>query len=161
MTVNKSTGKESVWDYPRPPRLERTQRSIRVIHNGVVVADTSCASRVLETSHPPTYYIPFDDIDMSFLVQNDKRTMCEWKGAASYYNLRIGSVLVRDAAWTYLNPKKPFGGLVDHIAFYANKVDACFVDDERVDAQAGSFYGGWITSDIAGPFKGSAGTDGW
>lgn len=153
--------KESVWNYPRPPRLEPANRTIRVVHRGVVIAETSRALRMLETSHPPTYYIPVEDIQMGLLVPNQDHTVCEWKGMADYFDLVMGNAVVPDAAWTYPNPNSRYSEIVDHLAFYARKMDACYVDDEKVDAQAGSFYGGWITSDIEGPFKGSPGTGGW
>lgn len=152
---------ESVWDYPRPPRLEPSKREIQVVHKDVVVAYTAQALRVLETSHPPTYYIPVEDVRMDYLTANPRRTMCEWKGMASYFDSAVGESFVTDVAWTYLAPTQGFSEIAGHMAFYSQKVDACFVDGEKVDAQAGSFYGGWITSDITGPFKGPEGTSGW
>jgi len=116
---------------------------------------------MLETSHPPTYYIPESDVNMELLELNNDHTVCEYKGLASYYDLRLGRASVRDVAWAYFEPYAGYEQITDHVAFYARKLEACFVDDERVDPQAGSFYGGWITSDITGPFKGSVGTAGW
>ena len=157
----KKQKQESVWDYPRPPRIEATAKQIRIVHRGEVIAESTRAVRVLETSHPPTYYIPEDDVRMEYLVLNDDHTVCEYKGLASYYDLHLGRVVVPDVAWTYPQPYPGFEQLVGYLAFYARKFDACYVGGEQVDAQAGSFYGGWITSDITGPFKGSAGTAGW
>lgn len=155
------SGTESVWDYPRPPRLEPTSRRIRVVYDGESIADTTGALRVLETSHPPTYYIPPGDLRTDLLRPNGHQTVCEWKGRASYYDLVASDTTVTSVAWTYVRPSAGYEQLAGYLAFYAQKVDACFVDDEQVDAQAGSFYGGWITSWITGPFKGAAGTAGW
>ena len=162
--MNKKTGKkkiESVWDYPRPPRLEKTGRRIKIVHQGEVIASATRALRILETSHPPTYYLPREDIKEELLVANRNRTFCEWKGEASYFDLVMGDTVVSDVAWTYTEPNPDYQDLVGHLAFYAQKLEACYVDDQKVDAQAGSFYGGWITADITGPFKGGTGTTGW
>ena len=159
--------KESVWDYPRPPRLEATSRRIRVIHEGVIVADSIRALRVLETSHPPVYYIPPSDIRMEFLKPvAGRRSFCEFKGSARYWSVDVSAEnsaasMAESAAWSYENPMPKFAALAGHLAFYASRVSECYVDDERVAAQPGDFYGGWITSDIAGPFKGGPGTMGW
>ncbi|KAG8984204.1 hypothetical protein FRB93_006692 [Tulasnella sp. JGI-2019a] len=162
--------KENVWDYPRPPALERTSRHLKVVwidenNSGteVILADTTKAWRVLETSHPPTYYIPKEDINMSLLTENTKHTFCEWKGAASYYDFSSGSSNVNSRIWTYKNPSDGFKITKDHLAFYASPWQ-CFVDGELVQAQPGNFYGGWMTSDIDGGkkgVKGAAGTEGW
>ena len=152
---------ESVWDYPRPPRAEPSTRRIRVVFGGVTVADTTRAIRVLETSHPPVYYIPAEDVNREYLRPSRRRTYCEFKGQASYYDLVVGEREVRDAAWYYPDPNERFAALRDHVAFYPGRVDACFVDEEQVVAQEGDFYGGWLTSDIEGPFKGGPGTAGW
>ena len=154
-------GQESVWDYPRPPRVEETAEHIQVIVNGVVVADTRRAKRVLETSHPPVYYIPLEDVNVACLSPNRHMTMCEFKGTAGYYNLTLGGKMVQNVAWFYSEPQPAFAAIKDHVAFYPSKVDAALVDGEQVQAQAGDFYGGWITSKIVGPFKGGAGTSGW
>lgn len=154
-------GQESVWDYPRPPRLEESSRHIQVVLNGVVIADTRQAKRVLETSHPPVYYIPPADIRLEYLRQTRRSTFCEWKGQASYYTAAVGDRRVEEAAWFYPNPTPAFAGIKDYVAFYPSKMDACYVDDEQVTPQPGDFYGGWITSQIVGPFKGGAGTWGW
>lgn len=154
-------GQESVWDYPRPPRAELSSKHIRVIFNGETIADTHRAVRVLETSHPPVYYIPPEDIHMEYFVQTRTRTVCEFKGAASYWALRLKGRNVDNVAWSYPDPAPGFEMLKGYLAFYASKVDACYVDDERVQAQEGDFYGGWITAEIVGPFKGGPGTWGW
>jgi uncharacterized protein (DUF427 family) len=154
-------GQESVWDYPRPPRMEESQRHIRVIYNGVTLASTRRARRIVETSHPPVYYLPAQDVQWRFFKPATRSTFCEWKGAASYYSIAVGAKTLADAAWYYPHPAHPYEALANYIAFYPAKMDACYVDDERVQAQAGDFYGGWITSEIVGPFKGSAGTFEW
>ncbi|TFI54800.1 DUF427 domain-containing protein [Mastigocladus laminosus UU774] len=152
---------ESVWDYPRPPRLEETNKHIQIIFNGVTIADTRNAKRVLETSHPPSYYIPPEDIKMEYLIQSPKSGFCEWKGSAGYYTIRVGDKEVENAAWFYPNPTPGFASLENHVGFYAQFMDACYVDGEKVQPQPGNFYGGWITSDIVGPFKGIPGSWGW
>ena len=152
---------ESVWDYPRPPRVEASTRRVRVVVGDVVVADTTRALRVLETSHPPVYYIPPEDVRSEYLRPSRRHTYCEFKGEASYYDLVVGEREVRDVGWYYLRPTSRFEALRDHVAFYPGRVDAAYVGDEQVRAQAGDFYGGWITAEIEGPFKGGAGTTGW
>jgi uncharacterized protein (DUF427 family) len=159
--VEPGPGQESVWDYPRPPALEPCSRRIRVIFNGVTLADTRQAQRLLETSHPPVYYIPPSDIRRAYLTPTPKASFCEWKGVASYYSLTVGDRSSENAAWTYLEPTPRFAAIQGYLAFYPSRVDACWVDNERVQAQAGDFYGGWITSEIVGPFKGEPGTWGW
>jgi uncharacterized protein (DUF427 family) len=152
---------ESVWDYPRPPRVELTSKRIRVIFNGQTIADSRRVFRVLETSHPPSFYIPAEDVRTEFLIATPHRTICEFKGAAKYWTLVIGERTSENAAWNYPEPMPGFQAIKGHYAFYASRVDACYVEDEQVQAQPGDFYGGWITSDIVGPFKGEAGTLGW
>jgi uncharacterized protein (DUF427 family) len=154
-------GQESVWDYPRPPRAEPTGKRIRIVFNGEVIADTTSAVRILETSHPPVYYIPQADIRMDLLTQTQRQTVCEFKGAARYWTLRVGDRVAADVGWSYPNPMRGFESIRDAIAFYPSRMDECTVDGERVQAQEGDFYGGWITSDIVGPFKGGPGTWGW
>lgn len=154
-------GQESVWDYPRPPRLEETSKHLQVVFNGIPIADTHRAKRVLETSHPPTYYIPPEDIQLEYLVQTPRSSFCEWKGQASYYTVQVGDRQVQNAAWFYTQPTPRFAEIKDYVSFYAHLMDACYVDGEQVQAQAGDFYGGWITNDVVGPFKGGAGTWGW
>ncbi len=161
---------ESVWDYPRPPRLEPVPQRIRILHAGLTVADTRAALRILETSHPPVYYIPpadlapglAPDLVPGLLRPSTRRqSFCEFKGLASYWDLVTPSATVRDVAWSYAHPAAPYAALAGHLAFYASKVDECWVDEERVAAQPGDFYGGWITANLRGPFKGAPGTQGW
>ncbi len=159
--IEPGPGQESVWDYPRPPRVEPTTSRIRVVHRGITLADTTAAHRVLETSQPPAYYLPPDDVALDRLEPSTTRTFCEWKGTASYFHLRLDDELVPDVAWTYPDPTPGFTAITGHLAFYAQKVDACFVDDEQVAANEGRFYGGWITSNVVGPFKGAPGTLHW
>lgn len=154
-------GQESVWDYPRPPRLEDSPKHIQVIFNGVTLADTHRAKRVLETSHPPVYYIPPEDIQQQYLVSVPQGSWCEWKGKAGYYTVVVGDKQAVNAAWFYSQPTAAFSTIKDYVAFYAHLMDACYVNGERVQPQPGNFYGGWITSDIVGPFKGTPGTWGW
>jgi uncharacterized protein (DUF427 family) len=132
-----------------------------VIFNGVVVAETRRAKRVLETSHPPVYYIPPEDVKREYLQLVDNATFCEWKGAASYYTIAVGGRSAAGAAWFYPRPTAPFEEIANYVAFYPGKMDACLVDGERAQAQPGDFYGGWITAEIVGPFKGGAGSAGW
>ncbi len=155
--IEPSKGQESVWDYPRPPRVEPTAKRLRVVFNGQTVAETRRAHRVLETSHPPTYYIPKEDVRTEFLVPSSQRTFCEFKGMASYWTLQVGGRVSENAAWSYPEPAHGYEAVRDHFCFYASRVDACFVDDERVVPQGGDFYGGWVTSDVTGPFKGGLG----
>lgn len=154
-------GQESVWGYPRPPRVEPTDRFLQVVFNGRTIAATRRGQRVLETSHPPTYYIPTTDVDPTVLVSSSRRTLCEFKGGAIYYSVVDGDQQSIDAAWSFPQPTPAFESIRDHLAFYPSRVEACFVDGARVVAQEGDFYGGWITPDIVGPFKGGAETWGW
>lgn len=154
-------GQESVWDYPRPPRLEASDRHILVLFAGEHIAETKRAVRVLETSHPPVYYIPPEDIRMEFLHPETRSTFCEWKGRAAYYSLEVKGRVSKNAAWYYPQPVRGYESLKDLVAFYPGRVDACYLDGERVEPQPGDFYGGWITSEIVGPFKGGPGTLGW
>jgi uncharacterized protein (DUF427 family) len=154
-------GQESVWDYPRPPRIERVDKRIRIVFNGVDIADTTKAWRLLETSHPPTYYIPPEDVRIDLLEFSYRRSFCEWKGQAQYVTLRVDDRSAEEVGWFYSAPHRPYRELRNHIAFYAGPMDACFVGDERAEPQPGTFYGGWVTSDLAGPFKGEPGTEFW
>jgi uncharacterized protein (DUF427 family) len=129
---------------------------------GEVIVDSVRCFRVLETSHPPVYYTPREDVRMEFLEPSPTRsTFCEWKGSARYFTLRVGDRRAKDAAWTYVDPSHRFAAIREHLAFYAGKVDACWVDGERVRPQPGDFYGGWITGHVVGPFKGGSGSWGW
>lgn len=159
MTAN--SAKESVWDYPRPPRVEPVSYHIVVVHNGVTIVSTNSAARVLETSHPPTYYLPIVDFIDGVLIPVSGNTVCEFKGIASYFDLDIAGQRINRAAWTYENPASGFGTLAGKVALYASRVDLCQVGDETVIPQEGDFYGGWITSNVEGPFKGAPGTLGW
>jgi len=159
--IQPGPGQESVWDYPRPPHLEDTTKHIQVIFNEVAIADTHQAKRVLETSHPPVYYIPPSDIKMEYLIRTPQSSFCEWKGRAGYYTIRIGDKQVEKAAWFYPDPTPAFASIKGYVAFYPHLMDACYVDGEKVQPQPGDFYGGWITNDIVGPFKGGPGSWGW
>lgn len=159
--IEAGPGQESVWDYPRPPRVEEATQQVKVVFNGEVIADTRRAQRILETSHPPVYYIPPEDVRMEYLTEAERRTQCEWKGQARYYNLSVGGRRVENAAWFYAQPTAGYEAIQDHVAFYPAKMDACYVDGELVQAQPGDFYGGWVTSSVVGPFKGGPGTAGW
>ena len=152
---------ESVWDYPRPPALDPSSERVVVRHRGHVLADTASALRVLETSHPPTYYIPFADVDWNFLERVEGSTWCEFKGAASYADIVVEGHRIPRAAWWYETPTPGFEALQDYLALYPGRVDEATVDGEVVQAQEGDFYGGWITSRVVGPFKGAPGTLGW
>jgi uncharacterized protein (DUF427 family) len=160
--IEPGPGQESVWDYPRPPRVEASNRHIQVVFNDVVIADSHNTKRILETSHPPVYYIPQEDMQMQYFQPTPRQTFCEWKGVAAYFTIQVGERQATNAAWCYPEPSvERFQPIANHIAVYPSQMDACYVDDEQVQAQAGDFYGGWITKDILGPFKGGQGTWGW
>jgi len=150
-----------VWDYPRPPRLESAGRRIVIVLGGVTVADSTHALRVLETSHPPTYYLPPDEIDRKCLKAAGGGSFCEWKGSASYWDVVAGGAVARRGAWSYRSPTASFSALRDHLAFYCAAMDRATVDGEVAFPQPGGFYGGWVTSWVTGPFKGEPGTLGW
>jgi uncharacterized protein (DUF427 family) len=152
---------EKAAEYPRPPRLEPSTKRIRVVLGGETIVDSRRCWRVLETWHPPSWYIPAEDVAAGALVPAAGRSVCEWKGEAAYFDLLAGGVRAARAAWSYPKPTAAFAPIAGHVALYAGRVDACFVDDERVVPQAGGFYGGWITADVEGPFKGAPGTEGW
>ena len=160
--VEPAPGQESVWDYPRPPALSPSSERIRVVHRGHVVADSVRTIRVLETSQPPAYYVPRADVDVSVLRPEQRRTRCEWKGGATYWSLDLGDgTAVGGAAWSYERPVTAYASIAGHLAFYAQVIDECWVDDEQVVPNPGMFYGGWITRRVVGPFKGAAGTLHW
>lgn len=159
--VQPGPGQESVWDYPRPPRVEPSGKRVQVYFNGELIADTTSALRVLETSHPPVYYIPPSDIKMQYLSRTPRLTFCEFKGQAGYYTVTVGDREADNAAWDYTRPSPGFEAIVEYVAFYPGRMDACYVDGEQVQPQAGDFYGGWVTAEIVGPIKGGAGTQGW
>jgi uncharacterized protein (DUF427 family) len=152
---------ESVWDYPRPPRLERTGALLEVELGGVVIASTTEGWRLLETSHPPTYYLPTTAFLDGVLRLVEGATFCEWKGVASYFDLVSGDVVASRAAWAYPEPTAGFEPIAAAVGVMAGLVDACRVDGETVTPQEGGFYGGWITSSVTGPFKGVPGSRGW
>lgn len=154
-------GQESVWDYPRPPRVEATDAEVVVRLGGTEVARTTRALRVLETSHPPGYYLPRDAFVAGALQPADGSSWCEFKGQASYLDVRGGQVVAARAAWAYPEPSPGYEQLRDHVALYPGRMDGCTVAGEAVEPQAGDFYGGWITSAVVGPFKGAPGTWGW
>ncbi|KAL3697745.1 hypothetical protein R1sor_011821 [Riccia sorocarpa] len=154
-------GQESVWDYPRPPRMEPVKERIKIIFNDEVVADSTNAYRVLETSHPPVYYIPSADVKMEHLAKAPGSSFCEWKGDATWWTLSVGSKTAENVAWSYEDPTETFLPLKGYLAFYAAPMDACYVGEEKAQPQPGNFYGGWVTSKVVGPFKGSPGTFGW
>ncbi|KZX22437.1 DUF427 domain-containing protein [Rathayibacter tanaceti] len=160
--VRPAEGQESVWDYPRPPRVETTPEHVVVRLGGVVVAETRASLRVLETSHPPVYYLPLASFAAEALEPAPGRSYCEFKGAAAYLTVRGGSGAVAEGAgWTYPEPAPGFEALRGTVALYPGRMDSCTVDGESVQPQPGDFYGGWITSRVVGPFKGSPGTMGW
>lgn len=156
--IEPGPGQESVWDYPRPPRLEPCTRSMEVIFNGVQIARSNRALRVLETSHPPVYYLPPQDMQMKYFTQTSRSSFCEWKGLAGYYSITVGDRTAEHVAWFYPNPTPQFEALRNYIALYAGPMDACYIDGESVTPQPGHFYGGWITSWVVGPFKSGPGT---
>ncbi len=159
--VEPGPGQESVWDYPRPPAVENSEKHIMVYFNTVLIADSTDTKRVLETSSPPVYYIPEKDIEMQYLTPSERRTLCEWKGLASYYDISVNGKSAQNIAWHYPQPVGEYKQIKDHVAFYPQNMDACYVDGELVTSQPGSFYGGWITTDIVGPLTGDPGTEGW
>ncbi|MEN9204972.1 MAG: DUF427 domain-containing protein [Thermostichales cyanobacterium SZTDM-1c_bins_54] len=154
-------GQESVWDYPRPPRCEPTDRPIAIHWQGQLVAATRRAYRVLETSHPPVYYLPPEDVNQNLLIPSRRRSWCEYKGVAHYWSLQLGSHLLPDVAWSYPDPSPAFAAIRNYLAFYAGPLDRVTVSGEQVIPQPGGFYGGWITSWIVGPFKGIPGSQSW
>jgi uncharacterized protein (DUF427 family) len=154
-------GQESVWDYPRPPAVEPVAARVRIEFGGIVLADTTSAFRVCETSSPPCYYIPAADVAMTHLAPSSRTSFCEWKGVASYWTVRVGEREAKDAAWSYPKPARGFEPIRDYLAFYCRRMDACWVGDDRVTPQPGLYYGGWVTPNLVGPFKGSPGSEHW
>ncbi|MGI4730685.1 MAG: DUF427 domain-containing protein [Janthinobacterium lividum] len=154
-------GQQSVWRFPRPAIAEPSDRRVRIEHRGILVADTRRAVRTLKTSHPPSWYLSPADLTPGLLRRSERPSFCEWKGLAVYWQVAIGGDLLRDLAWSYPEPTHTFVTLRDHVAFYAGPLDHCTVDGEQVLPQPGGFYGGWITCDLAGPFKGVPGSMGW
>lgn len=153
-------GQQSVWDYPRPPVIVDDTRLVQVRFNNALIAETRAAKRVLETASPPTFYLPPEAVLSDSLRPGTGSSFCEWKGRATYLSVCTGDRCVDNGAWTYAEPLAEFTAIRNYLAFYPGRL-ACYVDGERVRAQAGGFYGGWITDEIVGPFKGEAGTSGW
>lgn len=159
--IEPGPGQESVWDYPRPPRVEPSAKRVLITFNSEVIVDSTRAVRVMETCGPPVYYVPPEDVAMRFLTRTNHRTWCEWKGDATYYDLQVGDHKSPQAAWAYLSPTRGYETLAGYIGFYPGRVDTCTLDGEAVQPQPGQFYGGWITHEIVGPFKGEPGSEGW
>ena len=161
--MSSQRAKESVWDYPRPPRVEPLDRHVRIVLGGETIAESDRALRVLETASPPTIYVPREDVHEGVLIEagNDIHTECEWKGTASYVHAEAGGKRAQRVAWFYPEPKQGFEQLAGHLAFYPRRVDAAYLDDELATPQPGAYYGGWITEEIEGPFKGEPGSEGW
>jgi uncharacterized protein (DUF427 family) len=153
-------GQESVWDYPRPPVIVNDTRLVQVRLNGRLIAETRSARRVLETASPPAFYLPPESVQFDCLQADADTSFCEWKGRASYFSVCEGNHCVKNAAWTYPESFAEFTAINNYLAFYPGRLE-CYVDGERVRAQAGGFYGGWITDEIVGPFKGEHGTSAW
>jgi uncharacterized protein (DUF427 family) len=151
---------ESVWDYPRPPRIHLDPRRVQVSSAGVTIADSRNTIRVLETASPPVFYLPMSDVRMEFLALSPTSTLCEWKGRAAYWSVNVGGRTIPDAAWGYPEPFGGFESMANYVSFYPGKLE-CHVDTERVGPQPGGFYGGWVTNEIVGPFKGEPGTGSW
>lgn len=154
--------RESVWDYPRPPALRPSDRIVRIVHGGEVIAESRRTIRVLETAGAPVWYLPPADVRLDLLrPSGSAHTVCEWKGVAVYLDLAVGRTVVARAGWSYPSPQRGYEAIAGHIAFYAASVDEATVDGELVRPQPGGFYGGWITDDVIGPFKGEPGSEGW
>lgn len=158
--VEPGPGEESVWDYPRPPRVEPDDRHVEVRLGETAIAASRSALRVLETAGPPVFYVPSSDVRLGLLEASSTSALCEWKGRASYWSVRAGGRLIEDAAWSYPEPFGGFESIAGYLSFYPSKLE-CLVDGERVRPQPGGFYGGWITDEIVGPFKGEPGTGSW
>lgn len=159
--IEPAPGQESVWAYPRPPRLEPVEREVRIDFGGGTIASTRAAYRVLETSHPPTYYLPRDAFAAGTLQPAEGSSLCEWKGRAAYLDVVAGGRRAPRAGWTYPDPTPAFAAIAGHVAVYPAAMDACWVGEARVTPQPGGFYGGWVTPDVVGPFKGGPGSMGW
>lgn len=158
--IEPGPGQESVWDYPRPPRIDPSSEHVVVVFAGEVVAETRASLRVLETSQPPAYYVPPTDVNLDILVPAGGRSFCEWKGEAAYFDVEAHGQRLDQVAWAYPNPTERFSLLADHVAFYAQRLH-CTIDGEVVSGNEGTFYGGWITSKVVGPFKGGLGSAWW
>jgi len=154
-------GQRSVWDFPRPPRVEPVPLMVRVELDGAAIARSDRALRVCETGSPPAYYLPSADIAPGVLIASDRTSFCEWKGVASYWSVRGSTRIAKDAAWSYANPDEGFESIRDYVAFYPQRMSGCWVGDELVSPQPGLYYGGWVTKDLVGPFKGVPGSERW
>jgi len=150
-----------VADFPRPPAIEKVPEAVRIVLGGQVIANTTQAWRILETTHPPTYYLPREAFTPGSLLPSRRTSLCEWKGLATYLTLVGGNRTEADAGWTYPDPTPAYTAIRDHVAVYAGRMDFCMVGEERVVPQPGGFYGGWITAEFEGPFKGGPGTQFW
>lgn len=154
-------GQESVWDYPRPPRAEATRRHLLIRHRGATLAESDAPVRTLETSHPPSWYVAPADVDQTRLRPSARTSFCEWKGHAVYFDVVLDGEVLKEVAWSYPDPSPAFALLKGRLAFYAAPFELCSLDGEKVAPQPGGFYGGWITKDLAGPFKGIPGSRFW
>jgi uncharacterized protein (DUF427 family) len=154
-------GHVSVWDFPRPPRVEPVPSRVLIEFGGRIFAESLAALRVCETASPPTYYIPPADVAIEYLEASERTSFCEWKGVARYWTVRIGSRVAQDAAWSYPEPDQGYESIRDYLAFYPRRMDACYVGEHRVEPQPGFYYGGWITPELVGPFKGIPGSGSW
>jgi uncharacterized protein (DUF427 family) len=159
--IEPTKGQISVWDFPQSPLVEDIDQQIRVYYKGLLIANTTQSKRVLEKAHPPCYYIPMADIQMHYLKINGEISFCQYKGKASYFNLEVGTEIITDLAWTYLKPTSKYTQLTGYVAFFAGKGCDCYVGEELASPQPSEFFGGWITADIVGPFKGEDGTWDW
>lgn len=154
-------GQESVWDYPRPPAFELRSSFLRIIFADALIAESQKAVRMTETSCPPVYYLPPEDVRMEYLEKTGRGTLCEWKGLAQYWSVQVGKITAESAAWSYPDPEPAYCMIRDYLAFYPSKMDVCMVDGQIAVAQTSDYYGGWITSNIVGPFKGGPGSEAW
>ncbi len=154
-------GQESVWAYPRPPRVELERRRIRVLFGDVRLADSTRAWRVLETANPPVYYLPPGDVAVQLLSPEERTALCEWKGVARYWTAQVGTLVAAGAAWSYPEPFPGYEAIAHHFAFMPRLMSACLVGGTRAQPQPGQYYGGWVTPDITGPFKGEPGSENW
>jgi uncharacterized protein (DUF427 family) len=159
--IQPGPGQESVWDYPRPPRVEHVPQRVRAVVDERALADSVATLRVLETAGAPVYYLPPGDIDLNRLRESERRTVCEWKGVASYLDYVDGERRIPSIGWVYRDPKPGYEAIRDHVAFYVARLDEAWVGDERARPQPGGFYGGWVTDAIVGPIKGEPGSEGW
>jgi uncharacterized protein (DUF427 family) len=154
-------GQLSVWDFPRPPQVDREMRTVRIEQRGVVVAESCDALRVAETSGAPAFYLPGSDVDLALLARSDAASFCEWKGRARHFDLRVAGSVAREAVWSYPDPFAEFLAIRDRLAFHPGRIDGCWLGDAKAVAQPGGYYGGWVTPDLAGPIKGGPGSGSW